>query len=211
MRILIAEDDVTSRNMLALVLRKGGHEVVPTVDGAAACAALLQPDAPKIAILDWMMPEMDGPEVVRRVRAIETSQPPYLILLTTKAETTDIIAGLESGANDYLTKPFDPRELRARVDVGRRLVDTQAILAAKVEELRQALDNIKTLRGLVPICAQCKQIRDDKGFWSQVETYVTRHSEATFSHSLCPTCITTLYPDLAEDDEASPETSVPTP
>jgi sigma-B regulation protein RsbU (phosphoserine phosphatase) len=203
MRILIAEDDLTSRSMLAAVLRKAGHEVVETVDGAAAWDALRRPDAPRLAILDWMMPGMDGLDVVRRVRAPRTDRPPYIIMLTAKGSKADIIAGLEAGANDYLAKPFDLGELRARVEAGRRMVEMQDALASKVEELRQALDQIKTLRGIVPICASCKKIRDDQGYWSQVEVYVRDHTEAQFSHGICPECMKKLYPEFAQDDDGN--------
>ena len=196
MRILIAEDDFTSRTVLAGVLKKHGHIIVATQNGAEAWQALQQPDAPHLAILDWMMPEMDGPDVVRRVRARQTERPPYIILLTSKGEKADIVAGLEAGANDYLAKPFDPGELRARVEVGRRMVEMQEALTAKIEELRQAFDQIKTLRGIVPICANCKQIRDDQGYWNQVEVYVRNHTEANFSHCICPDCMTKLYPEF---------------
>jgi len=198
LRILIAEDDVTSRTVLAGVLKKSGHEVVETVNGAAAWDALQQPDAPPLVILDWMMPQMDGPEVVRRVRALQSSQPPYIVMLTARGEKADIIAGLDAGANDYLAKPFDAGELRARVEVGRRMVELQGALAAKVEELRQSLDQINTLRGIVPICANCKKIRDDQGYWNQVEAYVCEHTEAEFSHGICPECIKKLYPELEQ-------------
>mgnify|MGYP001244480900 CR=1 FL=1 len=205
MRILIAEDDLTSRSMLAAVLRKAGHEVVETVDGATAWEALQRPDAPRLAILDWMMPGMDGLEVVRRVRALQTERSPYIMMLTAKGDRADIIAGLDAGANDYLAKPFHIGELRARVKVGCRLVETQDALAAKIEELRHALDQIKTLRGIVPICASCKKIRDDKGYWSQVEVYVRDHTEAQFSHGICPECMTQLYPEFAQDDGNEPK------
>jgi phosphoserine phosphatase RsbU/P len=200
MRILIAEDDCTSRAVLAGVLKKGGHEVVEAVHGAAAWDALQQPDAPRLVILDWAMPEMDGPEVVRRVRALKTDRPPYIIMLTAKGEKSDIIAGLEAGASDYLAKPFDPGELRARVEVGRHMVEMQDALASKAEALRQALDQIKTLSGIVPICANCKKIRDDQGYWNQVEVYVRDHTEATFSHGICPECREKLYPRPRPDD-----------
>jgi phosphoserine phosphatase RsbU/P len=203
MRILIAEDDFSSRTILSGVLKMEGHEVIPTVNGSEAWDALQQPDAPRLAILDWMMPEMDGLEVLRRVRALQSGQPPYIIMLTAKGEKADIIAGLDAGADDYLAKPFDSGELRARVEVGRRLVEMQDALIAKIEELHQALDQIKTLRGIVPICASCKNIRDDKGYWNQVEVYVRDHTEAEFTHSLCPLCIKKLYPELYQDDDRS--------
>ena len=199
MRILIAEDDVTSRTELLEVLKKQGHEVVVAVNGLEAWRALQQAQAPMLAILDWMMPEMDGLEVVRRLRTLQTDRPPYLIMLTSKGEKADIIAGLEAGANDYLSKPVDPGELRARIEVGHRLIVTQDTLATKVAELRQALDQVKTLRGILPICAKCKKIRDDQGYWNQVEVYVRDHTEAEFSHGLCPECMKILYPDFEQE------------
>jgi len=206
MKILIAEDDFTSRTVLVSVLKKNGYEVIETVNGAAAWDTLQQPDSPRMVILDWMMPEMDGPEVVRRARAQQQpNRPPYIIMLTTKGEKADIIAGLDAGANDYLTKPFDPGELRARLEVGRRLVEMQDTLAAKVEELLQALEQIKTLRGIVPICANCKKVRDDQGYWSQVEVYVHNHTEAEFSHGICPECVKKLYPEYEPGDTKSKE------
>lgn len=135
MRILIADDDITSRTVLAGVLRNEGHEVKTVVDGAEALRVLLTPGSPDLVILDWMMPEMDGPEVVRRVRAIETERPPYILMVTARGEKADIIAGLDAGANDYLAKPFDPGELRARIAVGRRLIEMQAALNASCEAL----------------------------------------------------------------------------
>lgn len=201
MHILIAEDDLTSRTILAGMLKKDGHTVTATVNGAEAWQVLQQPGAPSLVILDWMMPELDGPAVVNLVRTRETERPPYLIMLTTKGEKADIVAGLKAGANDYLAKPFDPGELRARIEVGRRMIEMQIALADKIEELRLALDQIKTLRGIVPICARCKMIRDDKGYWNQVEVYVHKHTEATFSHGVCPGCMKVLYPGYVQDEE----------
>lgn len=135
MRILIADDSRTSRSMLVKVLKKIGHEVVETTDGAEAWKELQKPDAPSLAILDWMMPKMDGLEVVRRVRSLQSQKPPYLIMLTSKADKADIVTGLNTGANDYLPKPFDHGELRARVEVGRRMLELQSELT----EARNAL------------------------------------------------------------------------
>ena len=127
MRILIAEDDPVSRRVLETTLGKWGHEVIVTCDGAEAWDALRREEAPKLAILDWMMPGMDGPEVCRQVRQLKSRTPVYLILLTAKGRKEDIVAGLEAGANDYLTKPFDRDELRARVEVGSQVVGLQTL------------------------------------------------------------------------------------
>lgn len=125
MRILIAEDDVTSRAMLRAVLAKWGFEVVATADGEAAWAALQGADSPPMAILDWMMPGMDGPTLCRKLRNQARQDPLYLILLTAKGEKEDIARGLEAGADDYIAKPYDNEELHARVNVGRRVITLQ--------------------------------------------------------------------------------------
>jgi diguanylate cyclase (GGDEF)-like protein len=134
-RILIADDDLTSRLVLTGVLKKGGHDVVVTMDGTEAWEAMRRPDAPSLAILDWMMPGLAGVEVCRLIRGRQSDQPPYLILLTSRGEKADIVAGLEAGADDYLAKPFDSGELRARIDVGWRVIELQA----KLIETRDAL------------------------------------------------------------------------
>jgi diguanylate cyclase (GGDEF)-like protein len=135
MRILIAEDEFTFRCLLSAILKKSGHEVVETENGAEAWDALQHPDAPRMAILDWMMPVMDGIDVVRRVRTLPSDRPPYLIMLTAKGKKADIITGLEAGADDYLTKPVDPGELKARVDVGLRMIEMQEALIKSREIL----------------------------------------------------------------------------
>lgn len=204
MRILIAEDDLTSRVVLTGMLKKEGHEVIAAVNGAEAWLILQQPDAPPLVILERMMPEMDGIDVVRQIRTMQTSRPFYIIMLTSRGEKADIIEGLDAGANDYITKPFDPGELRARIEVGRRMIEMQDALTAKVEELHLALDQIRTLRGIVPICSNCKKIRDDTGYWKQVEVYVREHTEAEFSHGICPECMKKLYPWYRKDGTITP-------
>jgi sigma-B regulation protein RsbU (phosphoserine phosphatase) len=187
-KILIAEDDMISRRLLETTLIRWGYEVVVTSDGTAALEVLQNADTPPLAILDWMMPGMDGIEVCRRVRRAPTPTPPYLILLTAKGRREDIVTGLRSGANDYVTKPFNREELRARVQVGMRIVELQQSLADRVKALEEALTRVKQLQGLLPICSYCKKIRDDQNYWQQVESYISEHSEAQFSHSICPDC-----------------------
>ena len=188
MRILIAEDDPVSLRMLEKTLLRWGYEVIVVVDGAQAWKAFEGDDAPHLAILDWMMPGIDGVEVCRRARALGGLRPVYIILLTAKGRKEDTIRGLESGADDYLTKPFDHGELKARVQVGVRVIDLQLALAERVRELEESLASVKLLQGLLPICSYCKKIRDDKSYWHQVESYLTDHSGATFSHGICPDC-----------------------
>lgn len=199
-RVLIADDSFVSRSVLAAILGKQGYEVTETTNGTEALAAMQQPGAPRLAILDWMMPEMDGVEVCRRLRAAVTDQPPYLIILTALAGKKHLCHGLEAGANDYLGKPFDSEELRARVEVGFQMLDLQAQLANKVRDLQAALDEVKTLKGIIPICAKCKKIRNDKGYWEQVEVFVRHHSEAEFSHGICPECMRAMYPGVFDNE-----------
>ena len=193
MRILIADDDLTSRATLTALLERNGDEVVVACNGVETWEAMQQPDAPRLVILDWVMPGIDGVEVCRRVRALETDQPPHIIILTARGDRAHIIEGLDAGADDYLSKPCDPGELRARIDVGRRMVELRARLAGHVRELQQALSEVQTLRGIIPICANCKSVRDDAGYWTRVEMYVSEHSEARFTHGICPECMKKLY------------------
>jgi CheY-like chemotaxis protein len=199
MKVLIAEDDPVSRRVLAATLSKFGYEVVAATDGGEAWAALQLEDAPRLAILDWMMPELDGVEICRRVRALPNTAPPYLILLTAKSSKEDVVTGLDAGANDYLTKPFDRAELRARVQVGAHVLELQANLAARVTELEAALSQVQQLKGLLPICSYCKKIRDEQNYWHRVENYITEHAAVEFSHGICPACYTdVIQPQLKQ-------------
>ncbi|MEE8431920.1 MAG: response regulator [Candidatus Desulfatibia sp.] len=139
MRILIAEDDFTSRRLLKAVLAKWGYDVVSARDGHEAWEKLQSVEAPKLAVLDWMMPKMDGIEVCYRIRQMEKTIPTYIILLTARDGKKDIVRGLEAGADDYIAKPFDNNELRARINVGRRIVELQAALVEK-EKLQGVIE-----------------------------------------------------------------------
>jgi len=187
-RILIAEDDAVSRRVLEATLAKWGYEVVVTTDGQQALEQLMHPDAPSLAVLDWMMPGLDGSEVCRQARQARGDRLLYLILLTAKGRKEDVVEGLTAGADDYVVKPFDRAELKARLNVGERILRLQAELATRVKELELALSKVKLLQGLLPICCYCKKIRDDQNYWRQVEAYVSSHSEAQFTHAICPEC-----------------------
>jgi len=202
MRILIAEDDPVSRRLLEATLEKFGYEVVVAADGAEAWTALQRNDAPRLAILDWMMPELDGVEICRRVRETPTSTPPYLILLTAKTERGDVVAGLDAGANDYLKKPFDRGELRARLRVAAHVLQLQKNLADRVSELEDALAQVKQLRGLLPICSYCKNIRDEQNFWQRVDNYLMEHADVMFSHGICPDCYKNIVEPKIEQSRA---------
>lgn len=188
MKILVAEDQSVSRHIVAANLRKWGYEVVAVEDGTRALEAMQGPAPPQLAILDWSMPGMDGIEICRRIRSGPQTRANYLILLTARKGQEDKIHGLQSGADDYITKPFDRGELRARVQVGIRVLELQQALAQRVQELEEALSRVKTLQGLLPICSYCKKIRNDRNYWQQVEGYLGDHSEIQFSHGICPEC-----------------------
>lgn len=188
MRILIAEDDPMSGFLLKTTLTNWGHEVITTTDGSQALEVLQSADPPPIAILDWMMPILDGSEICRRLRASSEAASIYILMLTAKGDRKDMLDGLAAGADDYLRKPFDAEELRARLDVGVRMVEIQQVLHKKVYELEAALGQVKQLQGILPICSYCKQVRDDKNYWQEVDAYVSSHSEAEFSHGICPDC-----------------------
>jgi sigma-B regulation protein RsbU (phosphoserine phosphatase) len=187
-RVLIAEDDAVSRHLLEATLAKWGYEVVVTTDGLQALEVLSRADAPSLAILDWMMPGLDGAQVCLKARELAGERLLYMILLTAKGRKEDIVEGLTAGADDYVIKPFDRSELKARISAGERILRLQAELASRVKELELALTNVKLLQGLLPICCYCKKIRDDKNYWQQVDTYVADHSEAQFTHGICPDC-----------------------
>jgi phosphoserine phosphatase RsbU/P len=188
LKVLIAEDEIVSRRLLESALPRWGYDVVTATDGEEAWTLLQEPDAPTIMVLDWLMPRLDGVEICRRIRAHPLLSSVYIILLTSRAAVEDVVHGLEAGANDYITKPFDAAELRARMQVGVRVVNLQTMLAERVREVEEALSRVKQLQGLLPICSYCKKIRDDQNYWHQVESYVGKHTDARFSHGICPDC-----------------------
>jgi len=148
MKILIAEDDITSRRLLESALTKWGFDVTAVADGQSAWKAFQTENAPRITLMDWMLPELDGIEVCRRIREAETTASTYIILLTSRSKKQDIVHGLGAGANDYIVKPFDQDELHARVEVGRRVI-----------ELQQSLIEKEKLKGIIEIAgAVCHEL-----------------------------------------------------
>jgi len=189
MQIVIADDDRIAATVLAQTLRQWEFDVTVAADGGEALRHLQQSaHMPTLAILDWMMPQLEGAEVCRRVRLEMPLANMYLMLLTSLESKDRVVAGLEAGADDYLIKPFDPEELRARINVGVRVLSLQERLSERVKELQDALSNVKQLHGLLPICSYCKRIRGDDQYWTQVESYIAERSDAQFSHGICPPC-----------------------
>jgi sigma-B regulation protein RsbU (phosphoserine phosphatase) len=191
MHALIADDDRMTAVILKHTLERWGLTVTVAHDGAEAWNVLQQTPEIGLAILDWMMPEVDGPELCRRIREDPARAHIYVLLLTGRQGQADIVAGLSAGADDYLTKPFDPDELRARIHVGQR---TLGLIA-----------NIKRLTGLLPICSYCKRIRSDHDYWEQVESYITEHTDAVFSHGICPPCLAKVLDGLDPTEPLVPK------
>lgn len=163
MRILIAEDDPVSLEMLVAMLEWWGYEPVCVSDGCAALDALRQDDTIALALLDWMMPGLNGIEVCHRYRQEE---PPgfrkYLLVLTVRSSDEDVVAAFKSGADDHVKKPFCSEELRARLEVGRKMIELQNALKQRIADLEGALSHVKTLQGILPVCAHCHRIRTDQ-------------------------------------------------
>ncbi len=196
MRILIVDDDLSTRNTLAGILRKCGHDVEMVSSGEEAWTVISQPDAPRLILLDWLMPGLNGLDLCKRIRSMDGDNPFYIIMLTVKDNKEDIVEGLDTGTDDYITKPFYPEELRARINAGYRIIKMQNRLLSQANDLRNSLDHIKTLQGILPICSFCKKIRDDKNYWQQLDEYISTHTEAMVSHSICPECLGIHYPEI---------------
>jgi sigma-B regulation protein RsbU (phosphoserine phosphatase) len=204
MRALIADDDRVTAAAISASVSAWGFEVTVVHDGNAAWKCLSENPPPSLAIIDWEMPGLDGPELCRRLRADSARAHLYLLLLTARSSPTDVVAGLEAGADDYLVKPVNLSELRARLHVGVRVVSLQERLATKVAELQATLDKVRQLRGLLPICSYCKRIRNDQNYWERVEVYVTEHTDAKFTHGICPTCLEAAKAEFEKQDAVSP-------
>jgi phosphoserine phosphatase RsbU/P len=188
MQVLIADDDAASRHLLRAALGGWGFAISEAVEGGEALRILEGSAPPDIALLDWIMPGVDGLEVCRSVRAALPTAPTYIILVTARGGVESVMQGLQAGADDYIAKPFDPRELRARLHAGVRIVELQKALLERFHELEEALKRVKQLQGLLPICSYCKKIRNDRNYWEQVDSYLASHSEVQFSHGVCPDC-----------------------
>ena len=188
MRALIADDDRIATTKLSRALANWHFDVSLAHDGESAWG-VIQTQAPQLAIVDWMMPALDGLDLCRRIRQDPATARMYLILLTSRDSREDVVAGLDAGADDYLVKPFDLEELRARLHVGVRVMTLQERLADRVAELEAAVSTVKRLHGLIPICSYCKRIRSDSNDWEQLESYISEHTDAHFSHGICPPCL----------------------
>ena len=194
-RILVTDDDPDILEINSSVLRKSGYEVYEAKT-AGECLDMVRSFHPDLVLLDVVLPDMTGIEVCTKIKTDPELQGPFVILMSGIQVTSDDQAeGLGVGADGYLLKPLPKKEFVARIKAMERikraedaLIQTQHEQALIIGELRKAMDEIKTLRGLIPICAWCKRIRNDRGYWDQLEVYLSKHSEAVFSHGLCPDC-----------------------
>lgn len=196
MKTLIADDVSVSRKLVGTFLERWGYETAVAPDGEAA---LEQDSSIRMAILDWMMPGKDGVEVCRAIKENDARPFTYIIILTALTQKEDVIEALRAGADDYVSKPFDSRELEARVRAGERIVALESSLQEKINELENALNHVKRLQGCLPICAWCKNVRDDSDYWKSVEDYIEEHSEAEFSHGICPRCLKEQFGEVSEE------------
>lgn len=195
--LLLVDDSPLSLRMLSQLLAQNRFRV-RTVPGGAQALETVRLLPPDLVLLDVTMPGMDGFEVCRQIKAHPLTQDIPVIFLTGNTDMEDILRGFEVGAADYVTKPFREAELLARVRTHLELKRRRDAELQLIRELREALDQVKVLSNLLPICSHCKKIRDDAGYWADVDTYFSRYAQARFSHGICPACVKELYPGLAD-------------
>lgn len=207
--VLIVDDISRNIQILANILERSGYAVSYALSGQQALD-ILQNEECDLILLDVTMPVLDGYETCLRIKELPGKESIPIIFLTARAEQKDINRGFETGAVDYLIKPCNTAELLARVETHVQLKKTRDLLEERNRELRRKnedleklnadlqdiLKKVEILEGILPICSFCKKIRDDQGYWSQVESYISKHSKALFSHSLCPDCAKIHYPDI---------------
>jgi two-component system, response regulator PdtaR len=192
LRVLIVDDQASIRELLQRQLEKIGHTVVGKASNGLQAIELTESMQPDIVLMDIEMPKMDGLEATKK---IWEKYPRPVVLLTSHDNPEMVSRASQAGAGAYLLKPPSAEEIeRTMIIAAARFADLMELRRLNTE-LKQAIDNIKVLSGLLPICANCKSIRNDKGYWKAVEEYITENTEVHFSHSLCPACIDKLYPD----------------
>jgi len=184
MQILIAEDDLIFRKLLSRLLTNLGHEVIQADDGLKAWNLWLIHRSP-LVISDWLMPKMSGLDLSHKIRSYDQAKYTYIIMLTSQSGKQNYMQAMDSGVDDFMTKPFDRDTVCTRINVAERIINLQA-------------ENI-ILSGLLPICSYCKNIRDDKNYWQKVESYLENKSSVRFSHGICPDCYEKhLKPQIAD-------------
>lgn len=194
MKILLAEDDPLSLRVLLAMLAPLRAETLVATDGQAAWE-LVEAHDPSLLLLDWAMPGLTGIELCRRIRQRHSARRPYIVLVTGRGATADVVSAFAAGADDFITKPYDSEQMRARIRAAMRIIYRDQHLVRETEFLQAALTHIRDLPELLSICACCKRIRvDDDGAWEPIERYVTEHVGLRFSHGICPACSGTMEP-----------------
>jgi response regulator RpfG family c-di-GMP phosphodiesterase len=194
--ILIVDDEPGNIEILSETLGDN-YEILFAVSGREALE-IAKRKIPDMIILDIIMPAMSGYEVLRNLKLNQLLKEIPIIFITALGEEDQETRGLAMGAVDYISKPFNITIVKLRVKTQLELKLQRDVLIQRNEELQKALAQIKTLSGLLPICASCKKIRDDQGYWTQLEHYISEHSEAVFTHGCCPECMKKLYPEIYE-------------
>lgn len=193
-RILIVDDIPDNIEIASTVLRKKGYDIEIALNGDEALS-MIQSNEYNLILLDIMMPDMNGYDVCKKLKENPKTREIPVIFLTAKVDIEDMVKGFKVGAADYITKPFNIKEIVIRVNTHIELQKAKAALKEKYinekklnSELKSAFSKVKQLSGLLPICCYCKKIRDDEGYWQRVETYIAMHSEAEFTHGICKEC-----------------------
>ncbi|OGW47019.1 MAG: hypothetical protein A2V62_07890 [Nitrospirae bacterium RBG_19FT_COMBO_58_9] len=212
MGILIVDDSPDQQVLLRAILGKAGHSDILSADSAKAAFSVLDMDGQvppagiDLILMDFLMPEMDGVEACRQIKSRPHLFDIPIIMVTAKSDLSNLQAAFAAGAIDFITKPVNSVELLARASSALALKKEMDCRKAREgelrrsnEELQKALREVKVLRGLIPICASCKKIRNDGGVWQQLEEYIGEHSEAEFSHGICQPCVKKLYPGVYQD------------
>jgi CheY-like chemotaxis protein len=184
--ILVADDTSTNLELMDSILGSD-HEILVATHGQEAIE-LARAELPDLILMDVMMPGMDGYEACRQLKADACTSHIPVLFLTALADMDALVKGFEAGGVDFVTKPFRPEELQARVRTHIALKQARDRETALRKELEASLAEIKQLSGLLPICATCKKIRDEQGGWNPLEVYISEHSEADFTHGICPDC-----------------------
>ena len=209
LKILIVDDDSITQKLLKGLLEKQGHGNILIANSGEHALDLITNNPPDLILLDIFMPGIEGYEVCRRLRADTATAHIPIIMLTGGAVQADeaIKESFKAGATDFITKPIKSIDFLARVKSGLIIKKNHDLLVAEIKQrktaekekeklikkLKQALSEIKSLQGIIPICSHCKNIRDDKGYWNILEAYLQKHSDAKFSHSMCPECSDEVY------------------